>query len=98
MLDRLTLEDFVSRVGESFPVRTPEGALVHIRLASAQGAGARSPQSARDPFSLLFEGPPEPFLPQRIYEFDLGAPGSCGIFLVPVGRFDGGFRYEAVFT
>jgi hypothetical protein len=98
MLDRLNLQDFVSRVGESFAVRTPEGALVPLRLTSAQSAGGRAPQSARDPFSLLFEGPPEPFLPQRIYEFDLGAPGTCGIFLVPVGRFDGGFRYEAVFT
>lgn len=51
----------------------------------------------REPFSLLFEGPPDPFLPQRMYSLDHAQLGRFELFLVPVGQHGTNFRYEAIF-
>jgi hypothetical protein len=48
----------------------------------------------RAPFSLVFQGDPEPTLPQRIYRVEHPQLGALEIFLVPIGP----GRYEAVFT
>jgi hypothetical protein len=48
----------------------------------------------RVPFSLEFQGGPNPPLPQRIYRVEHDELGSLEIFLVPIAA----DRYEAVFT
>jgi hypothetical protein len=48
----------------------------------------------RAPFSLVFEGGPDPPLPQGIYRVEHDALGALEIFLVPIAA----DRYEAVFT
>lgn len=52
----------------------------------------------REPFSLLFRGPAEPVLPQRIYRLDNDELGTLEIFLVPVASDDEATEYEAVFN
>ena len=52
----------------------------------------------REPFALLFVGPPEPILPQRIYVFQHPGLGQFEIFIVPIGVDGEGTRYEAIFT
>jgi hypothetical protein len=47
-------------------------------------------------FSLLFQGPAEPFLPQAIYPLEHAQLGAFALFLVPVGKNAAGFLYEAV--
>jgi hypothetical protein len=49
-------------------------------------------------FSLLFHGPREPFLAQRTYPFHHDQLGAFDLFLVPVGKDEEGFRYEAIFN
>lgn len=49
-------------------------------------------------FSLLFSGPPEPFLPQQIYLFRHPQMGELHLFTVPVGKNSEGFLYEVVFN
>ena len=59
----------------------------------------RSKRMNRDPFSLYFTGPAEPFLPQGMYNLASDALNFTGLFLVPVGRGeDLRYEYEAVFT
>ncbi len=49
-------------------------------------------------FSLLFHGPVEYPLQQRIYRLQHDQLGILEIFLVPVGRDKEGYHYEAVFN
>ena len=57
-------------------------------------SGAPVPQ----PFTLLFRGPPQFVLPQRIYRFEHDTLGELNVFIVPVGRTAAGVNYEAVFS
>ena len=49
-------------------------------------------------FSILFQGPPTLFLPQRTYTLEHEVLGRFDLFLVPVGKNPRGFEYEAVFN
>ncbi|MFI5120546.1 MAG: DUF6916 family protein [Thermoanaerobaculia bacterium] len=95
MLDRLTREDFLPRVGETFRVAESGADLVLIEATAFSGAGA-GPRKA--PFSLFFRGPKQPVLPQRIWALENEALGRLEIFLVPIGPDADGMRYEAVFN
>lgn len=56
------------------------------------------PDKARDPFSLVFKGPPGCCLPQQIHDVIHPDLGKLSIFLVPVGVAEDGDLFEAVFT
>ena len=49
-------------------------------------------------FSLVFRGPLQPVLPQRIYPVEHAALGRFDLFIVPVRRDAQGLYYEAVFN
>jgi hypothetical protein len=49
-------------------------------------------------FSLLFRGPRQPLLPQRIYPVEHDRLGRFDLFIVPVKRDAQGLYYEAVFN
>ena len=49
-------------------------------------------------FSLLFRGPLQPLLPQRIYPLEHDRLGRFDLFIVPVRRDANGLYYEAVFN
>ncbi|MGH9841959.1 MAG: DUF6916 family protein [Blastocatellia bacterium] len=49
-------------------------------------------------FSLVFHGPREPFLAQQNYPIHHDRLGAFDLFLVPIGKDEEGFRYEAVFN
>jgi hypothetical protein len=49
-------------------------------------------------FSLFFRGPLEYLLPQGTYHMEHEKMGAIDLFIVPVGREQDGFRYEAVFN
>jgi hypothetical protein len=99
MLDRLTVADFKGRIGETFHIADPKGALELVLLeATGLSPRAASPGSRRAPFSLIFRGPLKPVLPQRTYALENEAMGRLEIFLVPIGPDAEGMRYEAVFN
>jgi hypothetical protein len=95
----LTGSYFRRHVGSSFRLRADD--VVDVELIEvdevAVGSGA-PPQTARAPFSIVFLGPREPVLPQRIYRLEHDELGTLDLFLVPIARGDAGVRYEAVFT
>jgi hypothetical protein len=49
-------------------------------------------------FSIFFQGPLVPFLPQGIRKLKHQDLGELNIFLVPIGQDQDGFQYEAVFN
>ncbi|HXT51687.1 MAG TPA: hypothetical protein VN811_11630 [Thermoanaerobaculia bacterium] len=94
-LDQLGPGDFQPLVGQSFTVVLNEGdlalELVNVRVLPKHSRRA-------EPFVLLFHGPQQPVLPQRIYTVAHGETGPLVIFLVPVQGGAAGIEYEAVFN
>lgn len=97
-LEHLTRETFAGRLGETFVIRIDDGPDFELRLTEANALGGESDD--RDPFSLIFLGPPEPVLQQAIYSLEHPELGAIGLFLVPVGldKKRTGMQYEAVFS
>ncbi|MEA2219329.1 MAG: hypothetical protein QOJ35_1955 [Solirubrobacteraceae bacterium] len=93
-LAALTLDAFTPLVGDAFAIAEP--ARLTLELSEASGAGEWP--GGRQPFRLLFRGPPDPVLPQAIYRLEHARLGALEIFVVPVGRDDDGTSYEAIFT
>ena len=98
MLQSLTLDSFAARLGESFRICLEDAHSVSVELISAQTGGPRQDggQGARTPFSLVFRGPLQPVLPQRIYRFEHEGMGAFDIFIVPIGPGDAGTQYRSV--
>jgi hypothetical protein len=95
----LTASHFQRFKGSSFRLRADDVVDVELLEVDEVGAGSGAPpQTARAPFSIVFRGPRDPVLPQRIYRLEHDELGTVDLFLVPIGRDDAGVRYEAVFT
>jgi hypothetical protein len=99
VLDKLTVEDFLPLVGESFELLAGE-ATFPAELAWARSVGERpAPESGRRwTFSLAFRTAPDVRLPQRIYGLTHPRLGRLDLFLVPIRPDGGGNLYEAVFN
>lgn len=101
-LEDLTLDHFIPLVGQPFTCHTqPEGPPFSLVLASARALGSEGwpvDSSRRVPFSLLFNGPLQPIMPQMIYRLEHAQLGSLEIFMVPVGPNADGMQYEVIFT
>lgn len=90
--DAFTLARFEPLVGSRFTLRLDDASALPARLIEARAGGGPAP-GGRQPFSLTFEAPAEPALPQRIYRLEHEQLDALEIFLVPVAR----THYEAVF-
>ncbi|HEV8631440.1 MAG TPA: hypothetical protein VGV61_14065, partial [Thermoanaerobaculia bacterium] len=76
-LDQLTPADFQALVGERFTVVQNEGDLA-LELVEVR---ALPPHSRRaEPFALLFRGPRQPALSQRIHTLATGRVGQLTLF------------------
>ena len=94
-LDSLTAADFAPHVHERF--RLQAGAAGELAAELVEVAGGDGGERGR-PFILVFLGPRDPVLPQRIYGIGHPELGALQVFLVPIGRDAAGVRYEAVFN
>ena len=104
MLDQLTVDDFIGHMNATFRVNMGSGEVIDLELIDAKTIGeGRRPASAgmrQQPFSLIFRGPRDPMLPQRIYPVEHPTLGWLTIFLVPIGP-EGdptGLHYQAIFN
>jgi hypothetical protein len=97
MSSETTLDTFTPAVGETFTVGGEDGAKVELLLVEATPKDA-GPYAPRPPFSLLFQGPADPFLPQATYRFEHPSLGVMEIFIVPLGLDEHGATYEAFFA
>ena len=98
MLDKLTHDDFLSSLNQKFVVHHDAGTLEAELIECRKLASPGGPSTRRQPFAILFRGPRQPVLVQRIYKFEGGSMGPLEIFIVPVGPDANGMRYEAIFS
>jgi len=94
-LEDLTGATFEPHIGDAFTI-TAEPQAIELVLAEVTILADRP--GGRDPFSLLFQGPPQPLLPQAIYRLEHPRLGPLEIFIVPLGQDAAGARYEAIFS
>jgi hypothetical protein len=91
---------FAGREGEPFQVVAAAGPdSVELTLTSVTTwGGTEGGGDDQRRFTLLFNGPRQPLLPQHIYRFEHPTIGPFEIFIVPIGPDGAGMRYEAVFA
>ena len=92
MLDSLSYEDFSEHLDSNFRVGEGPAELKLVEITE------RKVTAKQDMFSLIFAGAEENFLEQGIYLLNHETLGSGGIFLVPIAKDAGGYKYEAGFN
>ena len=101
-LENLTKEKFAEALNTRYRVAIDSAEPVELQLVEVTSSPA-TVSTGRDAaqyesFSLMFHGPGERFLPQKLYSFEHDTMGSFALFIVPVGREDGVFKYQAIFN
>ena len=93
----LTQTEFSKHVNTKFRVALEEP--VELELTEVKGyLSPAQEQAGMERFSAFFLGPGDRYLRQRVYSLEHEQMGTLELFLVPVGRDEAGFRYEAVFN
>lgn len=98
MLEKLTHEDFAKWLHARFVIHYDEGTIQAELIECRKLVSPGAPPAQREPFALIFRGPCEPVLVQRIYRIEGGSLEPLEIFIVPVGPDAEGMRYEAIFS
>ncbi|WP_417673776.1 DUF6916 family protein [Roseibium sp.] len=91
----LTITNFEELKDRTFTVVSSEPPVV-LKLVEVKKMGSGEREGGA--FSVLWQGPSEPFLPQSIYRFSQAELGEHELFIVPVAEKTDGFQYESVFT
>ena len=94
MIETFTEATFLELLNTRFRIHPESADPLDLELV-----GVTPLSSARQvQFSILFQGPSNVFLPQSIYPVAHDQLGEFNLFLVPVGKNQSGFQYEAVFN
>lgn len=103
-LDTLSAAHFDAALRTNFRIHLESDAPVILELTSVirqapavQQVGAVD-QAGMECFALLFTGPANRPLDQRIYRFSHEQLGVFDLFIVPVGVDHGARQYEAIFN
>jgi len=91
----LTAASFEPHQGETFRLVAADRE-VELTLSEVQRLGHAL--RAGGAFSLQFQAPAGPLLPQAIYPLHHKALGALDLFVVPLQPKDGINRYEVIFT
>ncbi|MEM5775262.1 MAG: hypothetical protein AAGU05_09700 [Anaerolineaceae bacterium] len=86
---------FFACVHTRFSALNVEPQPVDLELIEVSEVRERARQAV---FSLIFLGPADGLLPQHIYNLRHETLGEMDLFLVPVGKGERGFEYQAVFN
>jgi hypothetical protein len=99
-LSTAQLSDFTLCLGTEFRAVDEAGGAIALELVEAKPLTPRPGAPRPEPFSLIFRGPPDRPLDQRIHDLEHGGLGRLGLFLVPIGPGpDGrGPYYQAIFN
>lgn len=95
MLEDLNREVFEPLLHSAFKVTDEEKNSVAMELIEV-ASDSKDPRFEH--LSLLFRGPAQPLLPQKIYVFEHSRIGAFQLFIVPIGQDAEGTLYEAVFN
>ena len=95
MIENITKEMFRENLKTKFRVKTETSDPLELELVELTES-VSTPK--HEQFALLFHGPQSPLLSQMTYHMEHERLGEFDLFLVPVGRDQNGFQYEAVFN
>ena len=95
MAASLKHENFAAQLNTKFRVQDNDGNAVDLVLSDVSELKTSPKQ---EQFSIVFRGPLEVFLGQGGRQFEHDQMGHFGLFIVPIGKDDNGFSYEAVFN
>jgi hypothetical protein len=80
---------------DQFQIEQARFPSLSLELVEAEAIQAPAGSEA---FSLVFRGPPYPFLPQANYRFQHRVLDVLDMFIVAVNQDQHGFYYEAIFS
>jgi hypothetical protein len=94
-LSTLTADDFSKHLNTLFTFHdgNREWQLTLMSVSTLPGRSGK-----RQPFSLVFTGPPGVVFRQSMYPFEHASMGRLPIFIVPIGADAEGTQYEAIFS
>jgi hypothetical protein len=95
---QLTLPAFQAAVQTEFQFEVTAQHCVPLTLMEARARRSPTGEANGESFALLFHGPAAQPLTQRMYPCTHPGFGAFDLFIVPVGRDQNGFQYEAVFN
>jgi hypothetical protein len=102
--DQLTLASFSPWVKTKFRVGLAPADFVELELEEANAipnaseANQATKGLRQEAFSLIFHGPDNRFLPQRLYSFEHCRIGRFDMFIVPIAHKQGFIQYQAIFN
>lgn len=91
----IMLADVSGLEGSRFDVRLSKMEAHELKLVEVRDKGSVGPY---EQFSLFLQGGANRFLPQGGYVLEHQILGELHWFLVPVGKTENGFLYEAAFS
>lgn len=95
----LTEKEFSQHLNTKFRVNVDAPQPIELELVEVKGYPNKAEeQREMERFSVFFSGPADVQLPQNTYPLVHEQMGEFDLFLVPIGRNEQGFRYEAVFN
>lgn len=101
-LEQLPFEAFAGLLGTNFRVWTDPQHALNLELFEITPPCIASAGETNGPkyenFALIFRGPADRLLAQRIYLFESPRLGRFELFIVPVGRDANGAQYQATFN
>jgi len=102
-LEKLTFRAFEALLGERFTLELEASRKIELTLAEANSRAVPSEMRKgngrqTECFSLIFKGPRDPLLTQRIYHVQQPRLGEFILFFVPIGMEVDGARYEVIFN
>ena len=99
MAAALTEKEFSQHLNTKFRVNIELPVPIELELTEVKGylPNANDP-NGMERFSCYFSGPSDYYLSQHVYPLDHERMGTFDVFLVPIGRDEKGFQYEAVFN
>jgi hypothetical protein len=95
----LTEKEFSKHLNTKVLANANAETQAELELVEVKGYTSKhEEQSGMERFSIYFQGPPEPYLPQKVYAFKHKQMGEFEMFVVPIAKNEKGFRYESVFN
>lgn len=100
MLEQLTYSVFTQYLHQKFTFCLNPNQAIELELIEAvdQSTGHNQPEGY-EAFSIVFQGPQQPFLEQATYPVRHGEIGEFPLFIVPMRQDrEGHYYYEAFFS
>lgn len=94
-LQNLNLASFAEHLQTKFQAHVDDSQSVELLMTSATDCGTGP---GREQFSIIFRGPLDSLLVQRMYRLEHPQMGTLDLFLVPIKKDADGFYYEAAFA